>query len=102
MAPEQVRLLSITDRSIPYLKEWQKKLKAAGVRVTLDDRSEKIGYKIREARTERIPYMLVAGDNEAENGTLAVRKRGEGDLGAVDGDAFFSTLMGEIAEKTIF
>lgn len=102
MAPEQVRLLSITDRSIPYLKEWQKKLKAAGVRVTLDDRSEKIGYKIREARTERIPYMLVAGDNEAENGTLSVRKRGEGDLGAVTGDAFFSTLMKEISDKTIF
>lgn len=102
MAPEQVRLLSITDRSVEYLKEWEKKLKAAGVRVKLDNRSEKIGYKIREARSERIPYILVAGDKETESGTLAVRKRGVGDLGETDANEFFNTLMGEIAEKTIF
>lgn len=102
MAPEQVRLLSITDRSVEYLKEWEKKLKAAGVRVKLDNRSEKIGYKIREARSERIPYILVAGDKETESGTLAVRKRGVGDLGETDANAFFNTLMGEIANKTIF
>ena len=102
IAPEQVRLLSITDRSVDYLKEWEQKLKAAGVRVKLDARSEKIGYKIREARSERIPYIAVAGDNETQNGTLAIRKRGTGDLGETDADTFFKTLLGEIAEKTIF
>ena len=101
-APEQVRLLSITDRSVEYLEGWEKKLKAAGVRVTFDKRSEKIGYKIREARSERIPYIAVAGDNETENGTLAIRKRGKGDLGEISGDTFFSTLLDEIANKTIF
>ncbi|MBT3320012.1 MAG: threonine--tRNA ligase [Clostridia bacterium] len=102
MAPEQVRLLSITDRSIPYLQEWQSKLKAAGVRVKLDSRSEKIGYKIREARTERVPYMVIAGDKETENGTVSLRKRGEGDLGESSADEFFATLLSEIADKKIF
>lgn len=102
IAPEQVRLLSITDRSLEYLREWEKKLKAAGVRVTVDSRSEKIGYKIREARTERIPYMAVAGDNEVDNGTLAIRKRGEGDIGQMDGNAFVSMVVEQIASKTIF
>ena len=101
-APEQVRLMSITDRALPYLKEWEQKLRAAGVRVTLDDRSEKIGYKIREGRFERIPYMAVAGDNEMEKGTLSIRKRGTGDLGEMNGDAFYETLIREIKEKTIF
>ncbi|MGI5849765.1 MAG: threonine--tRNA ligase [Christensenellales bacterium] len=102
IAPEQVRLLSITDRSVDYLKDWEKKLCAAGIRTKLDDRSEKIGYKIREARSERIPYIVVAGDNETSNGTLAVRKRGAGDLGEIDGNIFLKTLLGEIAEKNIW
>jgi threonyl-tRNA synthetase len=102
LAPEQIRLASITDRSLPYLREWEKKLKAAGVRVTVDDRSEKIGYKIREGRYERIPYMAVAGDNEVDKGTLSVRKRGVGDLGEMDGGAFMELLLKEISEKTIF
>jgi len=102
IAPEQVRLMSITDRSLPYLQEWAQKLKAAGVRVTVDDRSEKIGYKIREARYERIPYMVIAGDNEVEKGTVSVRKRGAGDLGEMDGSAFMEMLLKEIREKTIF
>jgi threonyl-tRNA synthetase len=102
IAPEQVRLMSITDRSLEYLREWEKKLKAAGVRVTVDTRSEKIGYKIREARGERIPYMAVAGDNEVDKGTLAIRKRGEGDIGQMDGDAFVDMVIQQIKEKTIF
>lgn len=101
-APEQVRLMSITDRSIPYLKEWEKKLREAGVRVTLDDRSEKIGYKIREGRTERIPYLAVAGDTETDSGTLAIRKRGAGDLGQINGNEFLQTLLAQISEKTIW
>ncbi len=102
IAPEQVRLMSITDRALPYLREWEQKLRAAGVRVSVDDRSEKIGYKIREGRYERIPYMVVAGDSEMEKGTLAVRKRGVGDLGEMDGDQFLDTLLQEIRDKTIF
>jgi len=102
IAPEQVRLMSITDRSLPYLQEWAKKLRAAGVRVTVDDRSEKIGYKIREGRTQRIPYMAVAGDNEVDKATLSVRKRGVGDLGEMDGGAFMELLLKEISEKAIF
>ncbi len=102
IAPEQVRLMSITDRSLEYLREWEKKLKAAGVRVTVDSRSEKIGYKIREARNERIPYMAVAGDNEVDKGTLAIRKRGEGDIGEMDGNAFLEMVIQQISEKTIF
>jgi threonyl-tRNA synthetase len=102
IAPEQVRLMSITDRSLPYLHEWAQKLRAAGVCVTVDDRSEKIGYKIREARYERIPYMVIAGDNEVEKGTVSVRKRGAGDLGEMDGSAFMEMLLKEIREKTIF
>ncbi len=102
MAPEQVRLMAITDRSLDYLKGWEQKLKAAGVRVTLDERSEKIGYKIREARTERVPYMAIAGDSEAEKGTLAIRKRGEGDIGQMDGDAFIDLVSNEIMKKVIF
>jgi len=102
MAPEQVRLMSITDRSTEYLREWERKLKSLGVRAKLDARSEKIGYKIREGRTERVPYMLIAGDKEAQNGTLAVRKRGVGDLGEVDAEQFLQTLLAEIADKTLF
>ncbi len=102
IAPEQVRLMSITDRALPYLREWEKKLRAAGVRVTVDDRSEKIGYKIREGRYERIPYMVIAGDSEMEKGTLAIRKRGMGDLGEMDGGQFLDTLLQEIRDKAIF
>ena len=102
IAPEQVRLMSITDRSLEYLGVWEKKLRSAGVRVTVDTRSEKIGYKIREARNERIPYMAVAGDSEVDNGTLAIRRRGEGDIGQMDGDAFVDMVIQQIKDKTIF
>ena len=102
IAPEQVRLMSITDRSLEYLLEWEKKLKSAGIRVTVDSRSEKIGYKIREARNERIPYMAVAGDNEVDKGTLAIRKRGEGDIGEMDANAFIEMVIQQNRDKTIF
>ncbi|MGI6152437.1 MAG: threonine--tRNA ligase [Christensenellaceae bacterium] len=99
---EQVRLMSITDESVEYCREFAKLLRAAGVRVTVDDRQEKIGYKIREARNERIPYMLVAGEREVADGTFAVRKRGEGELGSMTGQAFTEMLLGQIADKAIF
>ncbi len=101
-APEQVRLMAITDRSIGYLREWEKRLKNVGVRCSLDTRSEKIGYKIREARSERIPYMAIAGDNEVQNGTLAIRKRALGEMGEMDGEAFIKMVQGEIEDKVIF
>ncbi len=75
---------------------------AAGIRVTTDERSEKIGYKIREAQLEKIPYMLLIGDKEIENGTLSVRKRGEGDIGAMSVDEFINMALTQNSEKTIF
>lgn len=102
MAPEQVRFMAITDRSIAYLREWERKLKDAGVRVGIDVRSEKIGYKIREARNERIPYMAIAGDNEVQKGSLAIRRRGQGDIGEMDGDAFIQMVLKETQDKLIF
>ena len=68
----------------------------------MDDRSEKIGYKIREAQMEKVPYMLVVGDKEAEAGLVAVRRRDKGDTGAVSVDEFVQTVLGDIANKTAF
>ena len=72
---------------------------APGLRVELDERSEKIGYKIREAQLQKIPYMLVVGDKEAESGTVSVRMRGEGDIGAMAVDDFLARALLEVAEK---
>ncbi len=69
------------------------------MRVEIDERSEKIGYKIREAQLQKIPYMLIIGDKEAESGTVSVRRRGEGDLGAVKTEAFLATALAEITAK---
>lgn len=102
MAPEQVRIMSISEAYADYAHAQAKKLEALGVRVTVDDRTEKIGYKIREARNERIPYMLVVGEKEQETGSFAVRKRGQGDLGSFDVEAFTKTLLEEISERVIF
>ena len=73
-----------------------------GIRVELDDRSEKIGYKIREAQLKKIPYMLVIGEKEEQSGTVSVRKRGEGDIGAVSVDDFLSSAKKDIADKVIW
>ncbi len=102
LAPEQIRLLPIADRHLAYCNEVKAKLEAYGFRVTVDDRSEKTGYKIRSAQMEKIPYMLVAGDKEAEDGTLSVRKRGFGDMGAMSTDDFITSAMKDVAEKTIW
>jgi threonyl-tRNA synthetase len=97
-----VRLLSITDRAADYCSAFAEALCAVGVRAKVDDRQEKIGYKIREARMERIPYMLVAGDREVENGTFAVRKRGVGEIGSMGDDELLSLLQKDVEEKNIF
>ncbi len=98
MAPEQVRILTITDRTQAYAGELKEKLDAMGVRCTIDARNEKIGYKIREAQLEKLPYMLVLGDKEAESGEVAVRGR-SGETTNMTFDAFASKIAMEIATK---
>ena len=100
LAPVQVRLLSITDRSAEYIKELASDLENAGIRVETDLRNEKIGYKIREARLQRIPYMLVVGDKEVESRQVAVRSRDEGDLGLMNVKNFIGRIQKEMSERT--
>ena len=99
LAPEQVRILPISERHHEKAREIYQQLFNAGMRVEIDERSEKIGYKIREAQLQKIPYMLIIGDKEAESGTVSGRRRGEGDLGAVKTEAFLATALAEITAK---
>ncbi len=98
LAPVQVKLLPISDRQHDYAAEVAKKLTAAGIRVEIDTRNEKIGYKIREAQLEKVPYMLVLGDKECESGTIAVRSRKNGDMGTEALDKFIADVRKEIDE----
>ncbi len=102
LAPEQIRLLPIADRHQPYAQEVEKRLSALGFRVTTDMRSEKIGYKIREAQKEKIPYMLLVGDKEIEEGNLSVRRRSGGDMGSMEESDFTAMALRETAEKAIW
>ena len=99
MAPEQVRFLPVTDRACDYCAEQAKKLTAMGFRVEVDYRNEKIGKKIREAQMEKVPYMLIVGDRDIENGTVSPRHRAEGDLGAMSVDAFVALLKDVVDNK---
>ncbi len=99
LAPEQVRILPITDRTVAYSNELAAKLEEHDIRVEVDARNEKIGFKIREAQMQKTPYMLVIGDKEAEEQTVAVRSRKEGDLGAMPVDAFLEKILEEIRTK---
>ena len=99
MAPEQVRFLPVTDRAADYCAELAGKLESQGFRVEVDDRNEKIGKKIREAQLEKVPYMLVVGDRDMEAGTVSVRHRAEGDLGAMSLEAFSEMLRGVVDAK---
>ena len=99
LAPVQVKLLPIADRHIDYVRQLQEKLEKAGIRCELDDRSEKIGFKIRSAQLEKTPYMLVVGDKDIEAGTVAVRSRKSGDEGASTIDEFIERIQKEVAEK---
>ena len=98
MAPEQVRFLPVTDRASDYCAEQAKKLEALGFRVEVDYRNEKIGKKIREAQLEKIPYMVVVGDRDMENGTVSPRHRADGDLGAMSMDEF-SALLKQVVDN---
>lgn len=99
LSPVQVKILPITERQKAYADKLYQELFDVGIRVEVDGRSEKIGYKIREAQLEKVPYMLVIGDKEMETGTAALRKRGEGDQGAIDFAGFKEKLLHEINER---
>ncbi|MGE5404919.1 MAG: threonine--tRNA ligase [Candidatus Saccharibacteria bacterium] len=101
LAPVQVRILPITDRQHEYAKQLETRFKDEGIRVETDLRSEKIGYKIRDGQTQRIPYLLVVGDKEVENQQVAVRKRKEGDQGAQDVNVFLAELHQEINNRSL-
>jgi threonyl-tRNA synthetase len=101
LAPVQAVVLPISDRHRDYAAGVRDKLVAAGLRVDLDDRQEKIGFKIREAQLQKVPYMLVAGDRESSEGTVAVRSRSGGDLGARPVDAFMVDALEEIRQKSL-
>ena len=101
LSPVQVKLLTVTDRADEYARTVAARLDAAGFRVETDLRNEKIGKKIREAQMEKVPYMLVLGDRDVENGTVSVRHRAEGDLGAMSADAFEQLLRGVVSAGKI-
>ena len=99
LAPDQVVVLPVTDRAHEYAKNVEAQLKAAGIRAEGDYRSEKLGYKIREHQLKKVPYMLVVGDRDMENGTVSVRTRTGEDLGAMTADEFIAKALVEIATK---
>ena len=102
ISPLQVKILPITDKQEGYAKELCAKMKEAGIRVAVDDRNEKIGYKIREAQMEKVPYMLIVGEKEASENLVAVRRRDKGDMGAIPADEFIQTVVADIQNKTAF
>ena len=99
LAPTQVKLLPIGNEQLEYTKKIAEKMQSFGIRVETDDRYEKIGYKIRQAQLQKIPYMLIIGDKEMADGTVSVRSRKNGDMGAVPADEFIDKLVLEIAKK---
>ncbi|HJA36284.1 MAG TPA: threonine--tRNA ligase, partial [Firmicutes bacterium] len=101
LAPVQVKVLPITDRTHAYAQEVMDRLQAEGLRCELDGRSEKIGYKIREAQLEKVPYMLVLGDKEQEAGQVAVRNRKDGKTEVMGLDEFLAKIREEVATKAL-
>ncbi len=99
MAPEQIRILPVTDRAKEYANTLLAKLEMYGIRATVDGRNEKIGYKIRQAQIEKTPYFFIVGDKEVEEGTVSLRSRKDGDLGAMTMDAVIARMVEEIATK---
>ncbi len=100
LAPVQAKILPISERHADYAQEIAQAMRDQDIRVEVDDRNEKIGYKIREAQLQKTPYMLVVGDKEAESRTVSVRKRGEGDIGAMPVEQFITTAIAEIIAKS--
>ena len=100
LAPEQVKIIPISENQIEYAHSVCDKLVSAGIRASVDDRNEKMGNRIREAQLQKIPYMLVLGEKERESGAVAVRNRKHGDMGVMSYDDFAAKLAKEIAEKS--
>ena len=101
MAPEQIRLLPIGDEQEAYARAFAEQLEDEGLRVSVDARNEKIGYKIRAAQLEKIPYMLVIGEKEMAEGTVAVRSRKTGDIGVMSADEFLAFAKKQVKEKSL-
>jgi threonyl-tRNA synthetase len=99
LSPLQVKILSISDKFLNYANEVKSKLRRANVRVDIDDRNEKIGKKIREAELSRVPYMLVIGEKEMNEGKVSIRRQGRGDVGSQNIEEFINTIVDEIAER---
>lgn len=99
LAPVQIKMLPIADRHLDRIYEIKKQLEAAGLRVEVDDRSEKIGFKIRSAQLEKVPYMVIVGDKDIENNTISIRSRKEGEIGAMKVQDFITAIVEEIEEK---
>ena len=100
LAPVQLKFLPIADRHLDYVYDVKKKLADSGIiRVEVDDRSEKLGYKLREAQLEKVPYMIVVGDKDIENGTVSVRSRKKGDMGSMNIDEFIKMIVEEVETK---
>src|SRR5262249_30072739 len=101
LAPIQCAVLPITDAQLPYAKDIHRQMSEAGIRAELDDRNEKIGYKIREWETRKVRYMIVTGAKEAADGTVSVRVHKKGDSGAMPAARLIERLSAEISEKRI-
>ena len=101
LSPTQVEVIPVSDKTLDYAKKVKDEIENAGIRVHLDDRAEKMGYKIREAQTHKIPYMIVVGPKEAEENKVSVRSRFKGDEGTSDVESFISMISKEIDSKTI-
>ena len=101
LAPTQVKLLPIADRHLDYIYEVKAKLEEKGIRCEVDDRSEKIGYKIREAQLEKVPYTILCGDKDIEGNVISVRSRKKGDMGAMTVEQYLEMIMEEIETKAL-
>jgi threonyl-tRNA synthetase len=101
LAPVQVELMPIADRHLDYINEVKKVLAAKGIRCEVDERNEKIGYKIREAQMKKVPYMLIAGDKDIENNVVSVRSRKDGDIGSMSVADFAAKIVEEIETKAV-
>lgn len=101
IAPVQIKMLPVADRHLDYVYDVKKQLEAAGLRVEVDDRSEKIGFKIRSAQLEKVPYMIIAGDKDIENGTISVRSRKDGEQGAMNVADFLAKITEEVETRAL-
>ena len=99
LAPVQVKVIPVSEKSMEYAADVYEKLKAAGIRTELDHKDEKVGYKIRQAQLEKVPYMLVLGEKEAAEGAITVRSRDKGDLGAAGLEDFIADIKKMVAAK---